>query len=540
MLKKQQWSEARLALQALCRMTPEDHGAWRDLGEVCAALGDMAGAEQAWQRALALQAELPQVHLHLARLYTAGGRWAQAEPHLRACLQHNPADTEALAKLALTLEAQGRLGEAEALYRRELAVDADRVAATLGLGRVVRGLGRREEAEALIDQVLASAPDMAMAHFEKGQLLRLGGQYGAALEAFQRFHQLAPAERETYLLNCADLYAEQEQYEAALGCYDEAVSAFPRSAYAHWGRALVLLKLGRYEQGWAAFEWRRGYPDWQRQCGRYAELTPQWRGEPLAGKKVLVFAEQGFGDTIQFGRYLPQLVAQGAEVTFHCQPALLPLFRRMAGIMVVARDTGQTNGFDACLPVMSLAAYFGARSDRVNGDLPYLCADAEKTARWREKLAGDGLKVGLVWAGAAINPVNRRRSFELATYAPLKAVPGVRLYSLQKGEAAADKQSAAWQGVVDLSEEMADFDDTAAIIANLDLVITADTAVAHLAGAMGRPVWVLVYADPDWRWQAEVEGRNVWYPGAVLFRQRLGEPWSAVVARVADRLLSGP
>ncbi len=539
LLKKRQWPEARAALQALCQQAPQEYAAWADLGEVCRSQGDLAAAEQAWQRALALRPELQRAHRGLAGLYLSAGRWALAEHHLRRCLKGAAGEHPLLGKLALALEAQGKLEEAESCYRRLLADQPATTSALLGLGRVVRQLGREAEAAALIEQLLAQAPELALAHLERGLLLRLARRYDEALAAFQRFRQLAPQERESYLLNCADLYAEQERYEAALDCYDEAVAAFPQSAYCHWGRALLLLKLGRYEEGWREFEWRRGYPDWQRQCAGFEQLAPQWRGETLAGKRVLVFAEQGFGDTLQFCRYLQPLAAQGVAVTFHCQPELLPLLAaNLAGVTVVARDPAQARGFDCYLPLMSLAGYFDVRADRLDEGVPYLCAEPDKVALWADRLVAEGRRIGLVWAGSATNPLDRRRSFGLATYAPLKRVPGLSLFSLQKGGAEADGD--AWQGVVDLGREIADFGDTAAIIANLDLVITTDTAVAHLAAAMGRPVWVLIYADPDWRWQAQLEGRNIWYPGVRLFRQRPGESWAAVVARLVDTLLTRP
>ena len=537
LLKAKRLPEALAAYREFCQQAPQDHSSWLILGKLAAQLGDPASAEQAWLQALAIKPEFMEAHRLLAPMYAKHGHWVRAEPHYRACLASESGSVELVGQLAICLEAQGKTTEAAEFYRQQLASGARNATACLGLGRCLRNLGQDEKAAAMIDEALALQADLALAHFEQAQLLRQAQDYPAAIDALQRFIELEPRERESYLLSLAAVYSEQEQYEQALACYDELLKTHPQSAQAHWSRSLLLLGLGRWQEGWQAFEWRRQYPDWRRQVESYATLAPVWQGESLSAKRILVFAEQGFGDTLQFCRYLPALVEQGAEVSFHCQPELIALMDRFDGVTSLTRDVQQppAEPFDYYLPLMSLPGRLGLTSESLPQPQPYLQADEERVAHWRQALVGSDLKLGLVWAGAAINPSNRRRSYGLSTYAPIINLAGLECYSLQLDPSSADKRSASWQGLTDLAPQIKDFADTAAIIANLDLVITADTAVAHLAGAMGKPVWVLIYAAPDWRWQQDGECSR-WYPQMRLFRQQLGESWDTVAARVAAAL----
>ncbi len=532
LLKKKQWQAARIVLQEIGQMGPNDADNWMSLGHVAAKLNDPRAAQQAWQQVLSIRANCPQAHQHLAQLYCAAGAWEPATNHYRAFLALKPTDVEALGKLGIALEALGQFTEAATVYQTALSQAPACAEFLLGYGRVLRNLGHINDASGLIEQALRRQPSLGMAYLEQGLLLKLACRYDEAFAAFQRFNALVPQERETYLLNCASLAAEQEHYEESLTFYDQAVHAFPRSAYSHWARSLALLKMGRYNDGWAEFEWRRGYPEWQHQMAGFSTLAPQWQGESLAGKNVCVFAEQGFGDTLQFCRYLPNLQALGASVTFYCQPELYSLLSNIPNISVVKYGDQQVVGFDVYVPIMSLAGLLGVSLEDIKTYPPYIDADPEKMAHWEARLQHEPSSIGLVWAGSASNPLNHRRSIELATYAPLKDIAGMAFYSLQQGLSIEAKQGPAWQGIVDLDEDIQDFADTAAIIANLDLVITTDTAVAHLAGAMGRPCWVLIYSDPDWRWH----GGDAWYPGLRLFKQAPGEHWSSVIGRVTEAL----
>jgi hypothetical protein len=268
---------------------------------------------------------------------------------------------------------------------------------------------------------------------------------------------------------------------------------------------------------------------------------PQWRGEEdLRGRTILVHAEQGLGDTIQFARYVPLLAQAGATVILEAPPALCSLLARLPGVAGIMRRGEPLPGFDLHCPLLSLPLAFGTDAGSIPSAVPYLSAAPEQIARWRERLPVSTTRrtIGLAWSGSAANPNDRRRSIPLADLAPLiAAAAGSRLVSLQKDMRSADAATlTTWPAIVPLGERLRDFDDTAALISCLDLVVTVDTAVAHVAGALGKPVFIMLPFAPDWRWLAEGDD-TPWYPTARLFRQTQRGQWGDVVQRVAAALM---
>ena len=303
----------------------------------------------------------------------------------------------------------------------------------------------------------------------------------------------------------------------------------------HWNLGFARLMAGDYAGGWPEFEWRRhddrAEPPWR----RFSQ--PTWRGEALEGRTILLYAEQGLGDTLQFLRYVPLVAARGGRVVLEVQPSLMPL---MAGVdgpqQVIARDD-PLPPFNLECPLMSLPRAFGTVVNEMPADIPYLRADAARVAHWRGRLAaGEGLRVGLVWAGNPRFPGDDQRSPRLAGLRGLLDVPGCRFYGLQMGPGRADLVDAVMpDGFTDLAPEIADFADTAAIMANLDLVVSSCTGPAHLAGALGVPLWLALPFSADWRWMT---GRDdsPWYPTARLFRQPTPGDWNSVAGRMAAEL----
>jgi hypothetical protein len=324
-----------------------------------------------------------------------------------------------------------------------------------------------------------------------------------------------------------------------LGQFDEAISAFrqaillnPQNGLAHWSLALNLLRQAD-DAGWDEFEWRwifNPVASQKRNLGR-----PQWHGEPLNGRTILLHVEQGLGDMIQFVRYVPPVAAAGGHVVLECPAALERLFCDVPGVSRFIGE-GQPHGdFDVECSLLSLPLLLGTRFESIP-PAPYLAPQTELVERWKNTLPPrDGqYRVGLVWAGRATHGLDRRRSMALAQLAPLWKVPGVQFFSLQKGAAASQIASSDLE-LIDLTDQLNDLADTAAMMKNLDLVITVDTAPAHLAGAIGMPVWVLHAAIADWRWYANRDD-SPWYASMRLFRQTRLNQWDNVVERVAAAL----
>jgi len=304
----------------------------------------------------------------------------------------------------------------------------------------------------------------------------------------------------------------------------------------HWNLALALLVQGHFPEGWEEYEWR-----WKTKgllSPRQLLPQPLWDGRPLAGRAILLHAEQGLGDTIQFIRYLPLVAQRGGRVIVECQPELQRLVQAMTpDIPVLARGQPLPDFAFQC-PLLSLPKALGTTLATIPATVPYLHADAQNVQMWRDRLAGHGsaLKVGLIWAGNPHHKNDRNRSVKLASLAPLAQVPGVQFYSLQKGAAAAQaKTPPPGMDLIDRTDDLQDFADTAAMIANLDLVIAVDTSVVHLAGALAKPVWTLLPYCPDWRWLLKRQD-SPWYPTMRLFRQPEIGDWDSVIQQLAAAL----
>lgn len=428
-----------------------------------------------------------------------------AERSLRRALALAPGLAQARALLAELLEGQGAWEEAEDTYRQSLAADPRQGAVWLNLGRLLLARGRAAEALPACLEAAALLPGHAAAWVNLGVAWLCGEGEAAAIQA------------ERCLLQALDLQ--------------------PDLASAQVDLAFLLLRQGRYAEGWDCFEAR----PWYRALAAHAGCPP-WRGGAVAGRHLLVLCEAGHGDMIQFCRYLPLLAARGARLSLVCHPALERLLGSLAGVarIIPLSRLPQTAGdWDGWVPLMSLPQRFATTLADIPAALPYLQADPQARRAWGERLPGRGLKVGLAWRGNPRFESDGERSLPgLDTLAPLGAVPGLALVSLQQGLGAED---ALWPppglAIAPLGTELTDFAATAALIANLDLVISVDTAVAHLAGALGVPCWLLLPRyRTDWRW---LEGRrdSPWYPGTMrLFRQSVRGDWAAVVAEVAAEL----
>lgn len=424
---------------------------------------------------------------------------------------------------------EGRLAEAEAHYRRSLELKGDQPKAHNNLGAVLHMQGRLDQAVASYRRALELDPTLPQANQNLASITRDAAAAEVAIAGFRRLLQANPRDAQAHT-DLANVYRELGRHREAIASFTAALACNPQLAEAHFARAMELLLCGEYREGFEEFEWR-----WRVRAlnlPRREFVQPRWDGANLPGKTILLHAEQGFGDTLNFVRYAALVAERCGSVLLECQPALQRLLAGTPGVSAVYAQGERLPSFDAHLPLMSLPHVFGTTLESIPWVGPYI-RPPTKTS-----ISSSGPKIGLVWAGEPRQGDDRKRSVTLEMLAPLGAAAGATFYGLQKGAGAAQASSPpAGMRFVDLGAHIRDFADTAAFIACLDLVISVDTSVAHLAGALAAPVWVLVSFSPDWRYHLERED-NPWYPTMRLFRQPADGDWASAIARVASLLRS--
>jgi tetratricopeptide (TPR) repeat protein len=498
-IQQGQFAEAQRLFSAAIKVNPRIAAAWCNLGQAQYALKHPADALQSFDKARALSPEDVDILYQHANALLALDR-----------------PRESLAELAVVLSRKPQHFEAR-----------------LNSGLAQAKLDNLQRALADFDAALALVPQHPVAHFNRGVVLIKLGRYAEAVAA----NEHAIAAMSDYVaawLNRGMALAQLRRFEEAIASYDEVLARRNDNADAHFNRALALLTLGDYRRGFDDYEWRWRRTGIPAQKNRGRRL---WLGEfPLRGKTILLHAEQGLGDTIQFARYAPLVGAQGAKVLLEVQPELKSLLSRLDGVMAVVARGEAPPPFDMHCPLGSLPLALKTELPMVPAQIPYLSANQAHLQKWSariEKLPSP--RIALAWSGNPAHDNDRNRSIALATLAPLLGLPA-SFISIQRDVRNADAaQLAATTQLTHLGGELADFNDTAAVLALCDLLITVDTAPAHLAGAMGRPVWVLVPFAPDWRWTLDGE-TTPWYPTARVFRQSALADWNAVIARVAGTL----
>lgn len=531
-------TEAEANLRIALRLRPAFPEALNSLGIALYALGQPGEAEASYREALLLKPDFADAWNNLGIALVAQGRPADAEASYREALRLNPAFADAHANLGIVLAAEDRPAEAEACYREALRLRPNFPAALNNLGATLTTLDRAAEAEACFREVVRLRPDYADAHSNLAVALCDLRRHGEAQASAREAIRLAPDYADAHC-NLGMALFELRRLEEAEASYRRALRLNPALPQAHMNLGSALLISGRFEEGWSEHEWR-----WKTRNmapGRRDFPRPLWGGEPIGGQTILLHAEQGLGDTLQFCRFAP-LIEPGAKVILEVQAPLARLVSRMPGIAQVIVRGQALPPFDLHCPLLSLARAFGTTLATIPGDR-YLVANPAEAASWRERLANlPGLKVGLVWAGEPrtgapeLAAIDARRSVALSSLAPLAEVAGVSFVSLQKGKPAAQAADPpTGMTLTDFTADLHDFADTAALIENLDLVISVDTSVAHLAGAMGKPVWLLNRFDTCWRWLLDRDD-SPWYPTLRQFRQSSPGDWQRVIAAVREAL----
>jgi tetratricopeptide (TPR) repeat protein len=490
--------EAEVLYLEVIKNHPCHAPAWHLLGVLHHQRGQSQQAVNLIQRAISLNSNTPEYYNNLGISWRALGRLDQAISSYRCALIRNPHYADAHFNLGNALQESGQLNAAVDCYHRALVVQPDAAEIHYNLATVLLVQDRLKNALESYQAAVALKPDYAEAHNNMGAVLRDLGRINEAVRCFRKSLEIRPD-------------------------YPEA----------HVNLALALLLIGDFKSGWAEHEWRWQWPGYTSPKRNFTQ--PLWQGEPLKGQTILVYAEQGLGDSIQFGRYLPQVIRCGGQVIFECPASLKTLFETALGTSQIIAQGNPLPHFDVQAPLLSLPLVFGTTLETIPNRVPYLAAP--KGGPPFPAAKDSKTKVGLVWAGNPRHSNDRHRSVDLDLLVPLLQLPEVACFSLQVGaSSAALAELPAAIRPDDLGAGLRDFGDTAALITQVDLIISVDTALAHLAGALGKPVWLLLPFVSDWRWMLGRED-SPWYPAMRLFRQPHPGDWPSVIEKVRQQLI---
>lgn len=568
-LQQQGQFEAAIAqYQRLIEIKPDSADGYNNLGLAYQQQQQVEAAIAAFQQALALRPQFPGVRNNLGNLLLEANRLDEAIASYAQAIEQRPNYPEAINNLGNALQQKGDLDAAIEQYRQALELRPNFVEALSNLGAVLKDKHQLEESIACLEQAIALNPDIAevqnnlgnayqeqkrvedaIACYRKalalkpemaevrsnlGNMLQYIGEFEEAFEHFAAAIAAQPDFAGAYN-NLGIAYRNAGRVEDAFAAYDRALELKPDFVEAHWNKGLNYLLLGDFDRGFAGYEWRFQWSRFLEQNPSRTYSQPRWDGSDLTGKVILLYAEQGMGDTIQFIRYVPLVKAKGGHLIVECHPPLLNLLQCVPEIDKLLPLGSVVSGFDVHAPLMSLPYLLGTTATTVPAEVPYLQAASKPPYRLDQE--SSGYKIGIVWDGNPQNPYNRMRTVPLAELLRLADLPGVTLYSLQKEPKPADvERLQAHPQVQDLRSHLADFTDTAALIEQLDLVISIDTAVAHLAGALAKPTWLLLPLAPDWRWMCD-RLDSPWYPTMRLFRQPTYGDWPTVLQQVRQALV---
>ena len=463
------------------------------------------------------------------------GLYRQAIDLIREAITQNRHVPQFHNTLGATLRAIGELQEAVAAYEQAIALDSKYCLAHMNMGNALMSQGQFPAAVEKYNHAISLDPTCVEIYNSMAVALQYQGEYEAAMEKCRQALTLRPDNAEVYN-TIASVFMKKGYCPEAIKNYQRALQLKSDYAEAHCNLGMTFLLSGQFEEGWAEYRWRLKT---EKAACSHRYHVPCWDGSAFVGKRLVVHFEQGFGDNIQFIRYLPMVKRRGGTVICEMLRPLTGLLRDFPGIdELIDAPFGNRPSMksDLHVPLLELPRIFGTTLHTIPNEVPYLYADVIKAEYWRQRLAGSRFKVGIVWAGEPTHKEDRSRSCHLRHFLRLSKIPDMQLIGLQKGAAAGQvKDLAGRMPLMNLADELNDFTDTAAVIENLDLVISVDTAVLHLAGAMGKPAWAILSSAPDWRWMLDRQD-SPWYPTIRLFRQRSYGDWDGVFERIAEEL----
>jgi tetratricopeptide (TPR) repeat protein len=530
------FQEAVRAYEEIITLDPRHAGAWHRRGVVAAKACQYQVAIHSILESLAIQPENAEAHNDLGTALRDARKYEEAADHFRQALRLRPDFAKALDNLGTVLQRMGRFEEAIDCHRRALEIDANDAGTHDNLGVALQELGRYREAAESHRAALALYANDPQSHYNLGVALEEQGEIVEAVACYRRAVVLKPIFPEAHY-NLGVIFEELRKLDDAESSYNRAIELRADYVEAHWNRSRVRLLRGDFERGWPEYEWRwKVLPTTRRPIN-----TPMWDGRQLDGQTVLIQIEQGFGDTFQFIRYAPLVKARGAKVVVECQKNLINLVRTCPGIDKFAVLGEQLPPCDFYAPLLSLPGIFKTTLETIPAQIPYLHADDALRAQWAQRLEElRGLRVGVAWHGREGQGKYRHRDIPIERIAKFAELPSVSLVNLQKDEglelrsAMSDPKNVYDPGS-DIDTATGSFMDTAAIVTNLDLVITSDSVIAHLAGALGATVWVGLDFTSDWRWLLH-RADSPWYPTMRLFRQHTPADWDGVVKEITTAL----
>lgn len=511
---------------------PDHAAALNSLGVLAIQTGRADQAVRLLQHAVSIKPSAASYHCNLGEAHRHLGQIDEAIIEYRQAIRLQGDLAVAHSNLGIALCERNEVDAAIACYQKAISLQPTYADAYANLGSALTRKGRIDEAIAACRKAISLQPTGAPGYNNLGVALAEQGDFETAIAAYRKAIELKSDYSDAHS-NLGNAYAALGESHKAVRACQAAVKFAPHAVQAHWNLAVALLRAGQFEAGWEEYEWR--WAAYKRR-GSLRFSNPTWDGSPLNGRTILLHAEQGFGDVIQFSRYVPLVAQLGGKVIFECPPELFELFKSLAGGAELIASGSPLPRYDLHCPLMSLPRALKTRLDSIPPNVPYLAADSKRVQAWKSIVrdSQNRMKIGLAWAGKPTHTNDRNRSMDLSQFATLSDC-GAVFHSLQKVPLTAHPIQFE---VIDHANQLTDFAETAALIANMDLIISVDTSVAHLAGALAKPIWLLLPHLPDWRWLTN-RTDSPWYPTMRLFRQRAPGDWSAVIQEVVTVLSSG-